>query len=118
MGSGASLERRDIVPNAAQIEIDGVTGVGHHLADVADGLTDTMLVLDQGDADMGIAVLAEADAGRDRDIGLGQQQLRESERAQLGKFLGNGSQANMEAAGAGRSQPVPFNPSIRTSRRS
>ena len=34
-------------------------------------------------------MLAEADAGRDRDIGLRQQQLGEGERAQLGEVLGD-----------------------------
>ena len=43
--------------------------------DVAHRLADAVPVLDQGDAHIALAVLAEADAGRDRDLGLLEQQL-------------------------------------------
>lgn len=59
---GASLDQRNVVPNAAQIKIDGARRVGHDLADVAHGLADTVLVLDQGNAHVRIAMLAKADA--------------------------------------------------------
>src|SRR5262245_25961592 len=42
--------------------------------DVAGGLTDTLLVLDQRNADIALAALAEAGAGRHRDLGLLDQQ--------------------------------------------
>ena len=38
--------------------------------DVARGLTNTLLILDQRDAHVPFPVLAEADAGRDRDLRL------------------------------------------------
>src|SRR6266446_3909081 len=45
------------------------------------GLFDPLLVLDEGKADEALAVLAEADARRDRDLALVDQELRELERA-------------------------------------
>jgi hypothetical protein len=53
--------------------------------DAAHRLACPVLVLDQGQAHVAIAVLAEADPGRDRDLGLGQQQLGELQRARLGE---------------------------------
>src|SRR5437879_3338868 len=50
--------------------------------DVAGGLADALLVLDQRDADISFAVFAEADAGRDRDLGLLDQEGREFDRAE------------------------------------
>src|SRR5260370_504344 len=48
-------------------------------ADVARGLADALLVLDQRDANEALAVLAEGDAGRDRKLGLLDQQRGELE---------------------------------------
>src|SRR5207237_7741371 len=47
----------------------------------ARGLADAVLVLDQSDADIALALLAETDAGRDRDPRFGQQTLRKFHRA-------------------------------------
>ena len=61
---------------------------------------------------MGIAVLAEADAGRDRDIGLGQQQLGEGERAQFGELLGDwrpGEHGSFHSGRVGREVPTRDN---------
>src|SRR6202022_3322484 len=50
-------------------------------AQVASCLPYALLVLDHRNADELIAMLAEADAGRDRDIGMLDEQLGEAERA-------------------------------------
>src|SRR5262249_23333947 len=50
-------------------------------ADVARGLADALLVLNQRDADEAFAVLAEPHAGRDRDLRLLHQELRELDAA-------------------------------------
>src|SRR6266545_4889741 len=49
--------------------------------EAAQGLFDALLVLDQGEADIALAVLAEADAGRDRHLALLDLHLGELERA-------------------------------------
>ena len=49
--------------------------------DVAGGLADALLVLDQRDAHITLAVFAEADAGRDRDLGLLDQERGELDAA-------------------------------------
>ena len=54
-------------------------------ADIACGLADTLFVFDQRDAHIALAVFAEADAGRDRDVGLLDQQLRELDAAEAGE---------------------------------
>ena len=48
-------------------------GVLEHGLDAADGLTDARFILDQREAHIFVAVFAEADAGRDADLGLFQQ---------------------------------------------
>src|SRR3990172_8836086 len=48
--------------------------------DPSQGLADPLLVLDEGEADEPFTVLAEADPGRDRDLGLLDQELCELER--------------------------------------
>ena len=84
-------------------------------ADVAGGLADALLVLDQRDAHVAFAALAEAGAGRDRDLRLLDQERGELDAAENGS--GIGAQANMEARGAGTSQPARPNDSTSTSRR-
>jgi len=71
----------------------------------------------QGDPHMTVAVFAEADARRHRDIRLFKQQLGELQAAQLAIPSGIGAQANIDAAGAGTGQPADAKPSISTSRR-
>ena len=43
-------------------------GVGEELFEVARGLADAVLVLDERDADMAFAILAKAETGRNRDL--------------------------------------------------
>src|SRR2546422_2240232 len=50
-------------------------------ADAAHRLARAVLVLDEREAHVVVTVLAEADARRDRDLGLLQEELRELERA-------------------------------------
>src|SRR5215470_12420083 len=57
-------------------------------ADVAGGLADALLVLDQRDADKAFPVLAEADPRRHRHLGLLHQQLREFQAAHRLKHVG------------------------------
>ena len=56
--------------------------------DIAGGLADALLVLDQGDADMSLAMLAEAGAGRYRDACLLDQERRELDAAERAERLG------------------------------
>ena len=60
---------------------------------------------DQRDAHEPLAVLAEADPGRDRDIGALKQQLLKGERRPRNS-CGIGAQANIVPCGAGMSQPA------------
>src|SRR5262245_124894 len=55
--------------------------------ETAKRLADSLLVLDQREADVALAVLAEADPRRDRDLGLLDQQLGELERADAAEGL-------------------------------
>src|SRR5882672_12357741 len=57
-------------------------------AQIAGGLADTLLVLDQGDAHEAFPVLAEADAGRHSDFGLLDQERREVDAAERPERLG------------------------------
>src|SRR5947208_11702225 len=81
----ASLRRRAL--GAAQLR--EVVAAGEEGLDVAGCLAQALAVLDEGDAHEPLAVLAEADAGRDRDIGAFEEELREGERAAAAKFIGD-----------------------------
>src|ERR1700723_1137354 len=59
------------------------------VTDSANGLARAMLVLDQREPYEAVAVLAEADARRYRDLGLGQQKLCKLERAHRAERLRN-----------------------------
>src|SRR5260370_32359369 len=59
------------------------------MADTANRLACTMLVLDQREADEAVAIRAEAGSGRDRDLGVVQQELGEFERSHRAKQLRN-----------------------------
>ena len=86
--------------------------------DAARRLADALLVLDQRQAHVIVAVLAEADARRDGDVGLLDQQLRELEDCRDGgSCSGTGVQANIEALGFSIGQPAAAKLSIITSRR-
>src|SRR6185312_15768728 len=54
---------------------------------IARRLPQPLPVLDERDADKPLAIFAKAGAGRDRDIGALQEQLRETEAAELAKFF-------------------------------
>ena len=57
--------------------------VGQELLDRTSRLPDAVLVFDQSDANEAFAVFAETDAGRDRDVGLLDQQFREFDGPQI-----------------------------------
>ena len=98
--------------------IVGLFGAGRQEAlDVARRLPDPVLVLDQRDAHMVVAMLAEADARRHRHVGVLDQKLGEFERAEMLNGSGIGAQANIDAAGAGTIQPARLKASTMTSRR-
>src|SRR5262245_2975938 len=56
-------------------------------ADIAGGLTDALLVLDQCDAHVSFAMFPEADAGRHRDLGLFDQERGKLDTAEALKRL-------------------------------
>src|ERR1700691_1163723 len=66
----------------------GVTGA-QRVTNSAERLAGAMLVLDQREAYEAVAVLTEAHTRRDRDLGLGEQELRELERAHRAERLRN-----------------------------
>src|SRR4051795_3462680 len=57
--------------------------LAEHVADAARRLAQAVLILDQRDPHMVVAVVAEADARRHRDLGVLEQALGELDRAQL-----------------------------------
>src|SRR5258705_258799 len=63
---------------------------GERAADAAPSLADAVLVLHEGEAHEALTTGAEADAGRHRDLGLTDQQLRELEAAELLVRTGHG----------------------------
>src|ERR1700676_1828817 len=67
-------------------QFGGVVAAGEERFDVARRLAQALAVLDQRDAHKPLAVLAEADPRRDRDIGPLEQELREGERADRAEF--------------------------------
>src|SRR5438094_5429649 len=85
-GSRSLLRRRRAL-GAAQFG-EGVAA-GEEGFDVAGGLAQALAVLDQRDAHEALAVLAEADPRRDRDIGAFEEELREGEGADAAEFLGD-----------------------------
>src|SRR2546426_3767539 len=71
----------------------------------AQGLFDPLLVLDEGEPDIALAVFAEADAGRDRHLALLDQHLGELERAHDAVGLGDGRPDEHGAPGLGHRPP-------------
>ena len=55
--------------------------LGEHLLDAAEGLAGAFFVFDEGEADVLVAVLAEAYPRRHGHLGFVEQELRELERA-------------------------------------
>ncbi len=86
-------------------------------ANIARSLPDAVLVLDQRDAHIALAMFAEADPGRHRDIGPLDQKFGKSNRADRLNFSGIGTQANIVAGGGGTGQPARANASTSVSRR-
>ena len=68
----------------------GEPAIAARRLEAAQGLPDAVLVLDEGEADVALAVLAEADARRDRDLALLDQHLGELERAHGAERVGDG----------------------------
>src|SRR3954467_12316414 len=68
---------------------DASAELGERLAEVAGGLVDALLVLDEREADVAVATRTEADAGRQRDLGLTYEERRELDRAHLAVGLGD-----------------------------
>ena len=85
--------------------------------EVAAGLADPLLVLDEGNPDKAVAMFAETDARGDRHIGLLDQELGEFKRAEAANFSGIGAQANIDALGGGIVQPARPKLSTSASRR-
>ena len=74
---------------------------------IARRLADAMLILHQRHAHIAFAIFAKADARRHRDLGMDQQIcLANSIEPASRYFSGTGAQANIEASGAGMSQPA------------
>src|SRR5580765_4826790 len=67
----------------------------------AQGLSNPMLVLHQREAHVAFAVLAEADAGRDRHLGFLDEELGELQRAEGAELVGNGRPHEHGALGQG-----------------
>src|SRR5687767_798623 len=67
-----------------------VGGSAVQVLEAAERLLDPLLVLDEGKADVPLAVFAEANARRDRHLRLLDEELRELERAEAAERVGNG----------------------------
>src|SRR5918995_6533830 len=67
--------------------VEALVGGVEEAANAARGLADALLVLDEGDAHVIVAVLAETDARRHRDVGLLDEEFRELEAAERPEFL-------------------------------
>ena len=81
------------------------------------GLLDALLVLDEREPDVALAARTEAEAGRERDLGLLHAHRRELEARHLGVGLGIGAQTNIVPFGFSMCQPMRSRPSINASRR-
>ena len=95
----------------------GVGGL-EEAPDAARGLADALLVLDQRKAHEIVAVLAEADARRDGDVGLLDQELRKFEAAEMAEVSpAPASRRTSRRCGLSIGQPAAAKLSIITSRR-
>src|SRR5450631_1423112 len=104
-GPGTDGARAVAVPNSANS-----AQLGQGPAQVAHGLTDALLVLDEGEAHVAIAARTEAHPGRGGHIGLGDEVLGEFERAHLAVGLGDGSPDEHGALGRDQMPPDPVEP--------
>src|SRR5439155_1361998 len=74
---------------------------GAQSLETAERLSDALLVLDESEPDIALAVLAEADARGDRDLALLDQHLGELERSHGAESVGNGCPHEHGALGLG-----------------
>src|SRR3954449_13378875 len=96
MGRPPFAKRGDVTPDRSPARrLTLADGVFHleAAADLADGLAEPLLVLDQGEAEVALAHLAEAPAGADGDLGL------------LEQFHGEVDRAHARAPGLGDRRP-------------
>ena len=93
-----------------------VRGV-EELTDAPCGLADALFVLDKGDADEFVAVLAEPMPGATATSAFSTRSLENSRLPRGRNFSGIRTQANIEAVGGGMTQPALPKESISTSRR-
>ena len=115
--AGPPLPCRERGSRSPRLPIVVVLPLGQERLHPPRRLADAVLVLDQRDADIAFAFLAEADAGRDGDLRLGQQLLGEFDRAEVARSAGGiGAQANMLARGR-RESPSRRGRSSRPARR-
>ena len=78
-----------------------------HLLDAAEGLAGALFVFDEGEADVVVAVVAEADAGADGGFGFDEQELRELERAEVrGTARGSWPRRTWWLSGEATGQPT------------
>jgi hypothetical protein len=96
--------RHQIIETKKRIKRSGGAGRVHAVAlqealDVARRLTQPLLILDHGDADKALAILAITDARRDRDIGLREQLLGKFSDPICARAGGSGAHANIDALG-------------------
>src|SRR6266849_535588 len=74
---------------------------GAQSLETAEGLSDALLVLDERESDVALAVLAEADARGDRDLALLDQHLGEFQRPHGAEAVGDGRPHEHGALGLG-----------------
>ena len=69
------------------------------MADAAEGLAGAFFIFDEREADELVAVLAEADAGADGDLGVLEKVFGELERAEVAEGLGDAGPGEHGGAG-------------------
>src|SRR6267143_1642514 len=79
----------------------GARSAGAQSLETAESLSDALLVLDESEPDIALAVLAEADARGDRDLALLDQHLGELQRSHGAEAVGNGRPHEHGALGLG-----------------
>src|SRR6478672_3589758 len=69
--------------------VQGLVGRIEETAEIAGRLADALLVFDERNAHIAVAVLAEADTGGDRHVGLLDEELGEFKRTEAAELLGD-----------------------------
>ena len=117
---GARARRRRAAPASATAPRASVTAttfnadavLAEHLLDAAHRLARAALVLDERDADVVVAVVAEADARRDRDLGVLQELLGELDGAHRRRSArGSSPRRTSRPSGSRPSSPPRAGPS-------